>query len=111
MLVRWHIVVAQERGIDMDNKTFYDCVIYPDQIFIGSYDIFEENVPIKDWLHNIVTDAVKSATKRGEWILECDEKYDVDYYVCSECGYEPKNKLYLTKYCPNCGSEMKEITW
>lgn len=107
MLVRLHIVVAQGRGVNMDNEV-YNAIIYPDQIFV---DVDMNKVPVKDWLHDIIVGAVKSAIKRGEWILEYDEKYDLDYYVCSECGYEPKNRLYLTKYCPNCGSEMKEMKW
>ena len=107
MLVKWHIEVVQKRGTDMD-KELYNCVIYPDQIFV---DVGTRRVPIKVWLRNIIVDAIKDTTKHGEWILECDEKLDIDYYVCSECGYEPKNRLYLTKYCPNCGSEMKEIKW
>lgn len=107
MLVRWHIAVAQERGVDMDNEVC-NAIIYPDQIFIGSYDIFEENVPIKDWLHDIITDAVKDATKHGEWIHKSDKYSDLDCYICSECGHE---KVCVTKYCPNCGSEMKEVKW
>ena len=86
------------------NEVLYDCIIYPDHIFVN---VDMEKVPIKDWLHNIITGAVKDATKRGEWILKYDEEFDIDYYACSRCGYEPKNKLYLTKYCPNCGSEME----
>ena len=104
MLVRWHIVVAQERGVDM-NEVLYNCIIYPEQIYV-SVDTYK--VPIKDWLHNIIVDAVKDATKHGEWIRKPDKYSDLDCYVCSECGHE---KICLTKYCPNCGSEMKEVKW
>lgn len=33
-----------------------------------------------------------------------NEKLDVDYYVCSECGYEPYRKMEISPYC--CGVKM-----
>lgn len=56
------------------------------------------------------TEDVEILMQKGEWVLKHDDKHDVDYYVCSECGWEPWNKLYLTRYCPNCGKEMN-VEW
>lgn len=44
--------------------------------------------------------------KTGKWNLCTSEKYDVDYYVCSNCGYEPYRKMDISNYCPNCGARM-----
>lgn len=45
--------------------------------------------------------------KTGKWNLCTDEKHDVDYYVCSNCGYEPYRKMDISNFCPNCGADMR----
>lgn len=46
--------------------------------------------------------------KTGKWILCTDERFDIDYYKCSECGYEPYRKMDISNFCPNCGADMRE---
>ena len=45
--------------------------------------------------------------KKGEWELRTDERFDIDYYKCSECGYEPYRKMDISNFCPNCGADMR----
>ena len=47
--------------------------------------------------------------KRGKWLLHTDERFDIDYYKCSECGYEPYRKMDISNFCPNCGADMRGI--
>ena len=42
--------------------------------------------------------------KKGKWKIYTDERFDIDYYKCSECGYEPYRKMDVSNFCPNCGS-------
>ena len=46
--------------------------------------------------------------KKGKWKLRTDERFDIDYYKCSECGYEPYRKMDISNFCPNCGADMRE---
>ena len=45
--------------------------------------------------------------KKGKWELHTDERFDIDYYKCSECGYEPYRKMDISNFCPNCGADMR----
>lgn len=45
------------------------------------------------------TDAVE--VKQGEWIISSDGYYP----YCKNCNYRPKDEL--TKFCPNCGADMR----
>ena len=40
--------------------------------------------------------------KRGKWEINSDGYYP----YCSECKGEPDNGK-MTKYCPNCGADMR----
>ena len=46
--------------------------------------------------------------KKGKWELRTDEIFDIDYYKCSECGYETYRKIDISNFCPNCGADMRE---
>ncbi len=50
--------------------------------------------------------------KVGEWCKQNDDYFD--WYECSECGYGSEGEMQYsseydvrTKYCPNCGAEMR----
>ena len=50
--------------------------------------------------------------KQGEWCEQNDDYFD--WYECSECGYGSEGEMQYssehdvrTKYCPNCGAEMR----
>lgn len=46
--------------------------------------------------------------KKGKWELCTDEKLNIDYYKCSECGYEPYRIMDISNFCSNCGADMRE---
>lgn len=46
-------------------------------------------------------------SRKGKWELHTDEKFDIDYYKCSECGYELYRKMDISNFCPNCGADMR----
>jgi predicted Zn-ribbon and HTH transcriptional regulator len=50
---------------------------------------------------------IDSKRKKGKWLLRTDERFDIDYYKCSECGYEPYRKMDISNFCPNCGCQME----
>lgn len=50
---------------------------------------------------------VEPERKKGKWELLTDERFDIDYYKCSECGYEPYRKMDISNFCPNCGCQME----
>lgn len=50
--------------------------------------------------------------KIGEWCEQNDDYFN--WYECSECGYGSEGEMQYsseydvrTKYCPNCGAEMR----
>lgn len=50
--------------------------------------------------------------EQGEWCKQNDDYFD--WYECSECGYGSEGEMQYssehdvrTKYCPNCGAEMR----
>ena len=49
--------------------------------------------------------------KRGKWV-EHHIPFDwmgFTHWTCSECGYGEKEKnINRTKFCPNCGADMRE---
>ena len=45
--------------------------------------------------------------KKGEWELCTDDRFDIDYYKCSECGYEPYRRMDISNFCPGCGADMR----
>ena len=49
---------------------------------------------------------IEPEPKKGKWLLHTDERFDIDYYKCSECGYEPYRKMDISNFCPNCGCQM-----
>ncbi len=56
---------------------------------------------------------VTPTRKKGEWCKQNDDYFD--WYECSECGYGSEGEMQYssecdvrTKYCPNCGAEMRE---
>jgi hypothetical protein len=51
---------------------------------------------------------------KGHWIKQNDDYYD--WYECSECGYGSEGEMQYssehdvrTNYCPNCGSDNREV--
>lgn len=54
--------------------------------------------------------------RRGKWIRTGSGSL-YDHYECSECGKAPKWdcmgdnrwKIAFTDFCPNCGSDMREV--
>lgn len=63
-------------------------------------------------MHEALRMAIRSLeTVRGEWAEEVSD--GVLYTHCSECGSAPLLNIWnkqeeLSRYCPNCGAEMKE---
>lgn len=58
------------------------------------------------------SEKVAETVKSGRW-----EKSDIpcEEYVCSECGgacwyYGYNGKLGKSRYCPNCGARMEDVT-
>ena len=56
--------------------------------------------------------SVTPKREQGEWCKQNDD-YN-DWYECSECGYGSEGEMQYssehdvrTKYCPNCGAEMR----
>lgn len=50
--------------------------------------------------------------EQGEWCEQNDDYFN--WYECSECGYGSEGEMQYssehdvrTKYCPNCGAEMR----
>lgn len=48
-------------------------------------------------------DGKLAAMKKGHWLINPDGYYP----YCSLCKNEPQNRV-MTKYCPNCGADMRE---
>lgn len=51
------------------------------------------------------------ARKHGKWIRS---KIPNEKYVCSECGgacwyYDCQKEVIESKFCPNCGADMREV--
>lgn len=56
--------------------------------------------------------SVLPGREHGEWCEQNDDYFD--WYECSECGYGSEGEMQYssehdvrTKYCPNCGAEMR----
>ena len=50
---------------------------------------------------------VEPERKKGKWKIYTDERFDIDYYKCSECGYEPYRRMDISNFCPDCGADMR----
>ena len=54
--------------------------------------------------------------KKGEWVKTIkhykDDNMEFDFYAikCSACGEKPEKAYHLTRYCPNCGADMRGDT-
>ncbi len=79
--------------------------------FIGRY----ERIPLE--LVRAINDVspVTPTPKTGEWCKQNDDYFD--WYECSVCGYGSGGEMQYsseydvrTKYCPNCGCRMIEVS-
>ncbi len=64
----------------------------------------EESRQIGMWIDSFPS---AESRKKGKWELHTDERFDIDYYKCSVCGYEPYRKMDISNFCPNCGCDMR----
>ena len=60
-----------------------------------------------EWQFKKLCELPSAERKKGKWLLLTDERFDIDYYKCSECGYEPYRKMDISNFCPNCGADMR----
>ena len=80
---------------DSNNSDFADVPAWNDAVsLLGSAPTIEER-------------------KKGEWIKTIkhykDDNMEFDFYAikCSACGEKPEKAYHLTRYCPNCGADMR----
>lgn len=50
-------------------------------------------------------DAAQPERRRGKWL----DDGDPFMWVCDACGYRVK-RYNNTRYCPNCGADMREVS-
>lgn len=81
-------------------------------------DLLEaEDIPVwyKTSIKKVMeTIEMESMPRMGNWVHHCDDFND--WLVCCKCGFGSEGEIEYgkgTKYCPNCGSYMKnwEKNW
>ena len=78
-----------------------------DELFQKAIDIINDetdNKAMRITAGIMLADTVEPV-KHGKWIKRFGNRYMFCIYDCSECRCPNPIK---TKYCPNCGAEMKE---
>lgn len=57
---------------------------------------------------------IEPGQKKGEWVKTIkhykDDNMEFDFYAikCSACGEKPEKAYHLTRYCPNCGADLRK---
>jgi hypothetical protein len=102
----------------LEQQPSEDCVDRNHIIATISHHHFDKDKDNFDLLvHNLCKEVkalspVTPTRKVGEWCKQNDDYFD--WYECSECGYGGEGEMQYsseydvrTKYCPNCGAEMR----
>jgi Zn finger protein HypA/HybF involved in hydrogenase expression len=97
-------------------KRHYENIMNIDSVSLG-------RIPYKGIIMysiNAIKNGVVQEHRKGHWILTDVEGNRIWFCNCSECGKDPQDYIsgtenwWLTKsklpnYCPNCGSDNREV--